>query len=204
MRQTTTDHRRTHRVPSGVAGSQFTLDAYSHGSASYRGFRYGDIFTDINTGASYAIMTKDRGTEELCLRSGALFDSHHEWRGMGSDIDRFIRVESELSYQSIQFMQHASKYGYRVEATPPRDKDANGIEERAVGIMLAPAHASTCTTSPELLVPMHGVCLQDCFIQLPSKDCHIAIFLRVRTVCQHQTLTSFRGSMLGINCTRRQ
>jgi hypothetical protein len=33
----------------------------------YRGFKYGDIFTDINTGASYAIMTKDRGAEELCL-----------------------------------------------------------------------------------------------------------------------------------------
>jgi hypothetical protein len=30
IRQTATDHRRTHRVPSGVAGSQFTLDAYSH------------------------------------------------------------------------------------------------------------------------------------------------------------------------------
>jgi hypothetical protein len=137
MPQTATDNRRTHRVPSGVAGSQFTLDAYSHGSASYRGFRYGDIFTDINTGASYAIMTKDRGAEELCLRSGALFDSRPEWRSTGSDIDRFIRVDPELSYQSIQFMQHASKYGYRVEATPPRDKHATGIADRAVGIISA-------------------------------------------------------------------
>jgi hypothetical protein len=111
MRKTATDYRRTHRVPSEVAGSQFTLDASSHGSASYRGFRYGDIFTDITTGASYAIMTKDRNAEELCLRSGALFDSHPEWMSTGSDIDRFIRVDPELSYQSIQFMQHANKYG---------------------------------------------------------------------------------------------
>jgi hypothetical protein len=111
MRKTATDYRRTHRVPSEVACSQFTLDASSHGSASYRGFRYGDIFTDINTGASYAIMTKDRNAEELCLRSGALFDSHSEWMSTGSDIDRFIRVDPELSYQSIQFMQHTSKYG---------------------------------------------------------------------------------------------
>jgi hypothetical protein len=157
MRQTATDHRRTHRVPLGVAGSQFTLDAYSHGSASYRGFRYGDIFTDINTGASYAIMTKDRGAEELCLRSGALFDSHPEWRSTGSDIDRFIRVDPELSHQSIQFMQHASKYGYRVEATPPRDKHANGIAERAVGIISAKTNLQMLAPTPR--VPNKYWCL---------------------------------------------
>jgi hypothetical protein len=72
-------------------------------------------------------MTKDRGAEELFLRSGSLFDSHPEWRSTGSDIDRFIRVDRELSYQSVQFMQHASKYGYRVESSPPHDKNAKGI-----------------------------------------------------------------------------
>jgi hypothetical protein len=76
--------------PSGVAGSQLTLDAYSHGSASYRGFRYGDLFTDMNTGEVFPLMPKDRGAEELCLGARILFDSHPDWRSTGSNVDRFI------------------------------------------------------------------------------------------------------------------
>ena len=113
MRQTSTDHRREHRIPSGVVDFQLTLDAYSHGSSPHRGYRYGDLFTDINTGEVFPIMTKDRGAEELCLRAGILFDSHPEWRSAGSDIDRFIRVDPDNSYWSTLFMQCAGKYGYQ-------------------------------------------------------------------------------------------
>jgi hypothetical protein len=85
-----TNHHRIHRVPSGVAGSQLTLDAYSHGSASYRGFKFGDLFTDMNTGEVFPLMPKDRGAEELCLGARILFDSHPDWRSTGSNVDRFI------------------------------------------------------------------------------------------------------------------
>jgi hypothetical protein len=89
MRQTDTNHHRIHRVPLGVAGSQLTFDAYSHGSVSYRGFKFGDLFTDINTGEAFPLMTKDRGAEELCLRANILFDSHTDWRSTGSNIDSY-------------------------------------------------------------------------------------------------------------------
>ena len=59
MRQTSTDHRRIHGIPSKVAGTQFCLDAYSHGNKSYRGFKYCDMFTDLNTGRVYPVFTKD-------------------------------------------------------------------------------------------------------------------------------------------------
>jgi hypothetical protein len=144
MRQTSADHRREHRIPSLVIGSQLTVDEYSHGSSSYRGYRCGDLFKDINTGEMFPIMTKDRGAEELCLRASILFDSHPEW-STGSDIDRFIRVDFENSYRSTLFMQCASKYGYQIKRNPARDKHANAIAERTVGTiinlhMLAPTH----------------------------------------------------------------
>jgi hypothetical protein len=61
MRETVTGHRRIHRVPSGVAGSQLTLDAYSHrGSASYRGLKFGDFLTDLNTGEVSVILRTGR------------------------------------------------------------------------------------------------------------------------------------------------
>jgi hypothetical protein len=105
-------------------------------------------------------MTKDRGAEELCLRSGALFVSHPEWRSTGSDIDRFIRVDPELLYQSIHFMQHASKYGYRVEATPPRDKHANGIAERAVGIISAKTNLHMLAPTPPVPDKYWCLCME--------------------------------------------
>jgi hypothetical protein len=149
--------RRIHRIPSKVAGTQFCLDAYSHGNKSYRGFKYYDMFTDLNTGRVYPVFTKDRGAEELCHRSAILFDSHPEWRSTGSDGDRFMRVDPELSYRSTLFMQHASKYGYRIEPTPTRDKHANGVAERTIAAiaskttlaMLDPSHVGPFTPSTE-------------------------------------------------------
>jgi hypothetical protein len=149
-RQTDTNHHRTHRVPSGVARSQLTLDAYSHGSASHRGFKFGYLFTDITTGEVFPLMTKDRGVEVLCLRASILFDSHPDWRSTGSNVDTFIRVDPELSYRSTLFMQCASMYGYRIEPIPPRDKHANGIAERAVGVISAKTNLHMLAPSPRV------------------------------------------------------
>ena len=102
-------------------------------------------------------MTKDRGAEELCLRASILFDSHPEWRSTGSDIDRFIRVDPENSYRSTLFMQCASKYGYRIEPTPARDKHANGIAERTVGTISAKTNLHMLAPTPR--VPNKYWCL---------------------------------------------
>jgi hypothetical protein len=160
MRQTSTDHRRIHRIPSKVAGTQFCLDAYSHGNKSYRGFKYCDMFTDLNTGRVYPVFTKDRGAEELCHRSAILFDSHPEWRSTGSDGDRFIRVDPELSYRSTLFMQHASKYGYRIEPTPARDKHANGVAERTVGAIASKTNLAMLAPSPPVPNKFWDLCFE--------------------------------------------
>jgi hypothetical protein len=96
-------------------------------------------------------MINDRGVEELCLRASILFDSHPDWRCTGSDIDRFIRVDLELSYRSTLVMQCASKYGYQIGPTPPRDKHANGIAERAVAIISAKTNLHMLAPSPRVL-----------------------------------------------------
>jgi hypothetical protein len=54
-------------------------------------------------------------------------------------------------------MQHASKYGYRIEATPLRDKHANGIAERAVGIISAKTNLQMLAPTPR--VPNKYWCL---------------------------------------------
>jgi hypothetical protein len=54
-------------------------------------------------------------------------------------------------------MQHASKYGYQVEATPPRDKHANGIAERAIGIISAKTNLHMPAPIPQ--VPNKYWCL---------------------------------------------
>lgn len=152
MRQASTDHRRTHRLPSGIIGSQFALDAYTHIHLSYRKFKYADMFTDLNTGRVYPVFTRDRSAEELCLQTSVLFDTHPEWRNTGStlDIDRFIRCDPELSYRSAYFLQCASKYGYRIEHTPPRDKHANGVAERSVGTISAKCNLAMIAPQPHV------------------------------------------------------
>ena len=135
MRQTSTDHLRIHRPPSPCYGSQFTLDAYTHTHRSQAGHKYCDIVTDLSTRRSYHCFTKDRGAAELCKSFSTLFQSHPEWKTSLRGIDRFIRADAEKSYRSAEFLQCLYNFGYRLEPTPPCDKHANGIAERAVGVL---------------------------------------------------------------------
>ena len=135
MRQTSTDHLRIHRPPLPCYGSQFTLDAYTHTHRSQTGFKYCDILTDIATRRSYPCFTKDRGAEELCKQISALFHSHPEWMPSIQGIDRFIRADAEKSYRSAEFLKCIHSFDYRLEPTPPRDKHANGVAQRAVGVI---------------------------------------------------------------------
>ena len=135
MRQASTDHLRIHRPPSPCFGSQFSIDAYTHTHRSQTGYKYVHILTDLSTRRCYPCFVKDRGAAELTRSLSTLFQSHPEWKPSLPDIDRFIRADAELSYRSNEFLQWLHKFGYRLEPTPPRDKHANGIAERAVGVL---------------------------------------------------------------------
>ena len=135
MRQASTDHLRIHRPPSPCFGSQFSIDAYTHTHRSQAGSRYVHILTDLSTRRCYPCFVKDRGAAELKRSLSILFQSHPEWKSSLPGIDRFIRADAELSYRSNEFLQFLHDFGYRLEPTPPRDKHANGIAERAVGVL---------------------------------------------------------------------
>ena len=132
MQQARTDHRRQHREPATVAGQQWSLDAYSHNTASYRRSKYCDLLTDLVTGQVFPLYTKDRSSEELCHQMTIFLVARPWWKDPPTPCDRFVRADSEKSYTSKEFIACLSAFGYRIERTPPRDKHANGVAERTV------------------------------------------------------------------------
>ena len=82
----------------------------------------------------YTVFTKDRSAPDLCERVTAFFKTHPEWNQLDHSTDRFVRADPEHSYRSSEFVQCLSSFGYRLEPTPPRDKHANGVAERTVGL----------------------------------------------------------------------
>ena len=138
LAQTGTDHHRVHRAIPQKPGQCFTLDAYTHTFYSSRGHKYCDIYTDIATRRCYPVFTKDRSAQELCEKSLILFNQHPEWKYRNDDDPRrFIRLDSESSYRSLEFLAFVASVGYQLERTPVRDKHAGGIAERAVGVMVS-------------------------------------------------------------------
>ena len=151
MRQASTDHLRVHREPVLIPGSQFALDAYTHTEKGCGKFKYCDLFTDLTTRRVYPVFTRDRGAQELCDQVSILFESHPEWRrstDASDPIDRFIRVDAEKSYRSVEFMRCIGSFGYRIEPTPPRDKHANGVAERTVGVIVSKCNTVMLAPSP--------------------------------------------------------
>ena len=150
MRQTDTDHNRVHRPMISAPGCQFALDAYTHGHKSLSGFKHADILTDLATRRIYPVFTKDRSAQELCVRMISFFNSHPEWKNAGSTTDRFIRTDPEKCYESDSFQAVLAQFGYRREPTAPRDKHANGVAERSVGL-------ATSKTNVAMLAPFPNV-----------------------------------------------
>ena len=99
MRQTNTDHRRQHREQPTVAGQQFSLDAYTHTSLSYRRSKYCDLLTDLATGQIFPLFTKDRSSEDICHQLTIFLVAHTWWKDPAILFDRFIRVDSEKCYR---------------------------------------------------------------------------------------------------------
>ena len=160
MRQASTDHRRQHRPPPTGPGVQFSVDAFTCSVKSRNGHSYCDIFTDLHSRRRYPVFTSNRTAVELCAKASILFDLHPEWkyppadRSMVFDIDgdseppdsRFIRLDAESNYKSTEFLHWAAERGFRLERVAPRDKHANGIAERSVGVL-------TLTTNVIMLTP---------------------------------------------------
>ena len=154
MHQTNTNHRREHRPQPTLPGQQFFLDAYTNSSRSYRYFKYCDLLTDQATGQMYNIFTTNRSAAELCDRIAVFFDMHPAWLTNTSPYTpRYIRVDPENNYKSEMFLP---QYKYYIEHSPTRDKQAQRIAERLVGVIATKTNiammAPTTPSSPKILV----------------------------------------------------
>ena len=150
MSETRTDHHRVHRTPTTIPGQQFALDAYDHTHKSHRRFIYCDMLTDLASGRIYPVFTKDRSAKELISQLSLFFAQYPAWQYRHGDTDRFIRLDSESNYRSDAFLEYTSTIGYRLERTPPRDKHANGIAERAVGVIATKTNIAMLQPSPSV------------------------------------------------------
>ena len=54
----------------------------------------------------------------------------------------FTRCSGWISYKSAEIRTYFSEIDYKIEHTPPRDKHAGGIVERAVGILTGKTNTS--------------------------------------------------------------
>jgi hypothetical protein len=151
LASTPTDHFREHRPLPVIPGQCFSLDAYTHGVQSTRGNYYCDIYTDLATRRCYPVFTKDRSAHELCEKSKQLFMQNPQWvTDSSAEVRRFIRLDAESNYRSIEFLTFASSIGYTLERTPVRDKHAGGIAERAVGVISAKTNIAMMAPVPHV------------------------------------------------------
>ena len=78
-----------------------------------------------------------------------LFRSHPDWTTNSSrEQVRFIRLDSESNYRSEEFLAFTSSIGYNLERTPVRDKHANGVAERTVGLISAKTNVAMMAPNP--------------------------------------------------------
>ena len=146
---TNTDQYREHREMPLIPGQCFSLDAYTHTSMSTRGRKYCDLYTDLGTRRIYPVFTKNRSAQELCQQSRLLFLQHPDWTTNSSrEQVRFIRLDSESNYRSEEFLAFTSSIGYNLERTPVRDKHANGVAERTVGLISAKTNVAMMAPNP--------------------------------------------------------
>jgi hypothetical protein len=150
MHQTPTDHRKEHRPNSITPGQQFSLDAFANTHKSSRGNKFCDLLTDLATGQIYPVFTKDRSAPELVYKAKILFSMHPAWRIPSPTVVRFVRIDPESNYNSQDFLSCLSSFGYEVERSPPRDKHANGVAERTVGLVTAKANTAMLAPVPRV------------------------------------------------------
>ena len=115
------------------------MDAFSHNVPSNNGNYYADTLTDSASRRRHVVFTKDRRASSLVAALRVLFLKKPHWSVRTSTL-KTIRLDSEGAYTSDAFLQFVSEHGFTLEFTPPRDKHANGIAERAVGVVVAKAN----------------------------------------------------------------
>ena len=158
MHQTNTNHRREHRPQPTLPGQQFVLDANTNSSRSYRYFKYCDLLTDQATGQIYNIFTTNRSAAELCDRIAVFFDMHPAWlTNTSPDTPRYIRVDPENNYKSELFLRLMAQCNYYNVHSPTRDKHAQGIAERSVGVIATKTNIAMMAPTPN--VPPKYWCL---------------------------------------------
>lgn len=162
MAQTKTDHLRQHRPRPTYPGQQFAMDCFHVTFNSRRNYSYVDILICLFSRKIYPIFTKNRTATEIGQRLTILCDLHPEWRQIPNrtivfDVDlspyltgpvKFIRVDPETSYQSPEFLGVLADQGYTIERTPPRDKHAGGVAERAIGLVTLKTNVVMLSQSP--------------------------------------------------------
>ena len=152
MTQMATDHRRIHRDIPTRPGQCFALDAFTNTFKSQRGNICCDFYTDLATRRVYPVFTKSREAKELISQTDKLHKTHPEWVTLQDpDTRRFFRLDAERSYRSEEFRDYCHSIGYALERTPVRDKHANGVAERTVGLITAKTNVAMF--SPDTPVP---------------------------------------------------
>jgi hypothetical protein len=78
-----------------------------------------------------------------------LFLQHPDWTTNASrEQIRFIRLDAESNYRSEEFLAFTSSLGYNLERTPVRDKHANGVAERTVGLISVKTNVAMMSPNP--------------------------------------------------------
>lgn len=136
MKMTSTDHRREHRDGPERCGQQLAVDAYTHNYESRAGFGFADIVTDLASRRVHILLTKGRTSIEILENFKTLFRKNPQWFVNITATDkRHIKLDMEPGFQTDKLSEYLATKFYMVEIVPPRNKKANGVAERSVGIM---------------------------------------------------------------------
>jgi hypothetical protein len=101
-------------------------------------------------GVSTLYIPKDRSASELVTKVSIFFALHPSWQNQYDNVDRFIRLDPERNYRSEAFLKITASFGYRLERTPERDKHANGVAERTVGIIAVKTNIAMLNPFPSV------------------------------------------------------
>ena len=159
LRQTATDQHRVHRPMPTIPGQYFYIDAFTCKHVSIRGYKYCDLMRDKASQMIYCNFTKNRAAGEIVRSLTDTWKLNPGWNiydPSKPDVmnSKYIRMDPEKS-QSDTVLSFVCAMGYKIERTPPRDKHAEGIAERMVGVVTAKTNTARVRSSSVLLVLGH-------------------------------------------------
>ena len=85
----------------------------------------------------------------MCDRIAVFFDMHPaRLTNTSPDTARYIHVDPENNYKSEMFLRLMAQYKYYIEHSPTRDKHAQGIAERSVGVIATKTNIAMMAPTP--------------------------------------------------------